>query len=169
MDTHLTSGAQTSSNNPAFCPNDGHVCYVSQATTTTTPYSIIKLRDLERFLRDRHRILNIPSLNVTLQKRETSASLNRGSRPRVGWTRVPAPRYSPGRQLSQNVHSSHSSGSVWECDAVCCEGSDGNIRSHGHGPPSESTRILPTSKQTPRPLVRKRTIPTERPPLVDEI
>jgi hypothetical protein len=24
-------------------------------------------------------------------------------------------------------------------------------------------------KQTPRPLVRKRTIPTERPPLVDEI
>jgi hypothetical protein len=40
-----------------------------------------------------------------------------------------------------------------ECNVVC-----------GFSPSS-----CPQQKQTPWPLVRKRTIPTERPPLVDEI
>jgi hypothetical protein len=31
------------------------------------------------------------------------------------------------------------------------------------------TKILTKNKQTPWPLVRERTIPTDRPPLVDEI
>jgi hypothetical protein len=39
------------------------------------------------------------------------------------------------------------------------------------GTPTERKNKLPlkTNKQTPWPLVRERTIPTDRPPLVDEI
>jgi hypothetical protein len=36
-------------------------------------------------------------------------------------------------------------------------------------PSEETSRITTTNKQTPWPLVRERTISTERPPLVDEI
>jgi hypothetical protein len=35
--------------------------------------------------------------------------------------------------------------------------------------PQGATGLLALIKQTPWPLVRERTIPTERPPLVDEI
>jgi hypothetical protein len=37
---------------------------------------------------------------------------------------------------------------------------------HGYGRRTEQKQ---TNKQTPWPLVRERTIPTDRPPLVDEI